>query len=439
MATFAQCTPKIVTEEVVNEVDTTSIPEDSLLPIPIERPDPLEEATDPNVRSVRFVPTFGDRHLPVIMKDSYESLDLSFDVLDGDTNAIMMYRIVHCDWDWAPSQLDSNHYMRGNHVNMISNKVVQPLFGQPYTHYSHRITAISVSISGNYMLEIFERSEPDEVLLRRKFVIFELGHTAAGDHGLIIEHQLVQPNTASEKWYRQEVDVTLIDKAGLISNPYSNLELVIVQNQDWNMIRTGMDPAYIYNDSIVYRNDGRFSFTGLHEFRYFDTSKPKEGVDGVYGLIEDSVVTCYLEPQEKRAYLKYRPSADENGRSRYYGASELVPEYALNYMNVEFKLIMDPLADDSVFLYASFNSFEPIPMRTSANFTEHFYVVNCLVKQGRHEYLFATKNGAELVFDKTEGGHFETGNTYHVFVYHLDETFGTHRVIGYTNFESGEK
>ena len=55
-----------------------------------------------------------------------------------------------------------------------------------------------------------------------------------------------------------------------IENPYSDLRIIVQQNDDWNITKSDIKPSFINNKIIEYHNLDDFAFLGGYEFNDFD-------------------------------------------------------------------------------------------------------------------------------------------------------------------------
>ena len=62
-----------------------------------------------NIKTISFVQN-GQNIVPIFKLD--DSFQLQFDDLYGN-EANYYYQLVHCDYDWKPSQLSKNEYLQG--------------------------------------------------------------------------------------------------------------------------------------------------------------------------------------------------------------------------------------------------------------------------------------------------------------------------------------
>ena len=101
-------------------------------------------------------------------------LTLSFDDLRAEY-ASYNVRVFHCTHDWWYSDLHPSEYLDGFHDIAIDE--MEDSFGTivNYTHYTIDLPRDDFvwTRSGNYVLEVFSPYEPEEILISRRFVVYE--------------------------------------------------------------------------------------------------------------------------------------------------------------------------------------------------------------------------------------------------------------------------
>ncbi|MBD3583239.1 type IX secretion system plug protein, partial [Flavobacterium selenitireducens] len=123
-----------------------------------------------NIRSIMFTQTSGQNVIPIFSLN--DGFTVQFDDLYGN-EANYYYQIVHCDYDWRPSQLVKQEYLSGFDDIRIQTYTNSFNTLQIYSHYTisfpNRQTQLKVS--GNYMLKIL--NEDRDVVFSRKFILYE--------------------------------------------------------------------------------------------------------------------------------------------------------------------------------------------------------------------------------------------------------------------------
>ena len=100
---------------------------------------------------------------------SSDRIIISFDEI-GDDYSRLRYRLIHCNADWQPSRLLESEYLKGFNEAEIEDFAFS---SNTYVHYvNYRIAIPSDDmqpiVSGNYLLQVFEADDPDDIILQRK-------------------------------------------------------------------------------------------------------------------------------------------------------------------------------------------------------------------------------------------------------------------------------
>ena len=129
------------------------------------------ELEPPNyIKTVIFKGYKSNDQFPIVEID--EKFYLSFDDLRGsDEN--FYYKISFFNYDWTPSKLFKNDFLKGYDDQRITN--FRSSFGtkQSYTNYKIEFPNEKTKFlkTGNYLLEIFDQK--NDIVFSRKFLIYE--------------------------------------------------------------------------------------------------------------------------------------------------------------------------------------------------------------------------------------------------------------------------
>ncbi len=147
-----------------------------------------------NIKTVIFGgPT--EAQFPVVMLG--ETIRLEFDdILANEQD--YYYKIVHCNYDWTPSQLLKSQYLDGIDNQRITDYENSYNTLQPYSNYKLTIPNqnVSLRVSGNYVLQIYNDSY--ELQFSRRFVVYTDAVKVAAtikrsrDFNFLNEKQVVQ-------------------------------------------------------------------------------------------------------------------------------------------------------------------------------------------------------------------------------------------------------
>ena len=128
---------------------------------------------NPNIKTVNL---YSDKNIrskiepPAINIASPNQLILEFDELYEDARYFQA-RIIHCTWEWQPSDLRSIEYLTAYNEFDIHEYEYSVYSRIPYTHYTFVLPR--VILPGNYLLVVYDRDNPDELAFSKRFMIYD--------------------------------------------------------------------------------------------------------------------------------------------------------------------------------------------------------------------------------------------------------------------------
>lgn len=382
----------------------------------------------PMIRTVQLYPEEAPLSPPFISLSSNASLFCSFDDLSGGFRDYY-FTLIHCTHDWKASDLHSSEYLKGFQELNINDSESSFNTKVSYTNYrfSFPNEEMQLSISGNYLLLVYEDGNQDQPVFTKRFVVYE--------ELIRFSSRVKEATIIADSRYKQEVDFTVVHPYYPIVNPYTEFHLTVLQNNRWDNAITDLTPVYVKNNEIVYDHDTENVFDGGNEYRWFDLKSIRSVSDQV-GLIqlEAGVFHAYLLPDPKRTFEIYRSDRDINGRFLIRNSDGFDDFLESDYVNVHFELPVDhPYQNASVYVSGdlSMNSYTR-ENRMQYDSDSKSYKLVMQLKQGYYNYLYLVKDNVEPFgkVDLMEGNHFATENQYTVFAYNFDVSRFYDRVVG---------
>jgi hypothetical protein len=271
----------------------------------------LEDRTySASVRTVLLNPGQGqkDAILPAIVElGSGVDLYLSFDILGNDHESLII-RIIHCNSDWTPSDVNSSLFM--NDVNDIQIQQVQNSFNTRIS-YQHFSTVLPrVQMSGNYVAMVYRSGNEDDILLTRRFMVYQ--------EKVTITPLLKPAFGVSERATAQQADFNIAWGGANLVNPMLRLKPVIRQNFQWYSTIEGLSPSMPRENEGIYEYlffNGENTLKGINEFRFFDLRSLL-----VVGMNVDRVIQtndkneAFLLLDHPRKGMTYSTIIDLNGQ-----------------------------------------------------------------------------------------------------------------------------
>lgn len=355
---------------------------------------------------------------PAIMLGSDQRLIISFDEI-GDQYSQLQYRLVHCNADWKPSRLVESEYVDGFNIADVEDIGYSENTFVHYVNYRIEIPNSQMQIihSGNYMLEVFDRDEPDKMLLQTRIMIYEGiapiagGYSGRTDNGINLEWQQLEFN----------VDMSGLDKV----NPFQDLTVTVGQNIDERSERNVANPMRVDGSTFHYAHRPELIFPAGNEYRRFESvsnSFPGMNVDSLRFM--GSNYHVWLHPDRGRALRGYEYDRTQHGRYivREYNATD--SDLGADYITVNFTLDMPEQRNMDIYVdgemtHGRFDASN----RMVFDSTRKAYTLSMPLKQGAYNYRYlAVPSGNEVDLDKAgaliEGNKYETGNEYTVRVYY---------------------
>ena len=369
-----------------------------------------EEVNPPEyIKSIIFKgPT--DDQFPIVQLG--EPIFLEFD----DIRAIeedYYYKIIHCDYDWTPSDLLKSQYLEGVDNQRIIDYQNSYTTLQPYSHYRLRIPNIAVApkVSGNYVLEVY--SQYNDLLFSRRFVVYRdlvavgVALKRSRDFDVFNAEQLVEIsiNTANFQ----------------VINPKKEVKIAVLQNYHWPTAIYNVPPQYTRGTLLEYRYNDRITFNGGNEFQNFDTSDLRRPSNRINRIEYKDVYHHYLFTDTYRSEDKYVYYPDINGdfelRTLQGEDASRESEYTEVHFSVPYTEI---LGLDEIFVYGKFNNYALEDLnRMTYNEENGNMEATIRLKQGfyNYEYVIQREDGS-VDFNTINGNFHFTENQYLVLVYY---------------------
>lgn len=375
-----------------------------------------------NIKSIQLRPLQENNFSAIVPLGTV--LELSFDDLDNDSKEYQ-YKIQHMTHDWQPSRLLSSQYIDGFDQNNINNLTNSFNTFQSYTHYSVSIpnTNTMITKSGNYLLSVL--NEYDEVVFTRRFVLYEKEVTVGVN--------VSRSRNAKALQTQQTVEFVVSHPKLRINNPSQEVNVVIIKNDNWNEIQTGIQPTFFQQNLLRYSYNNNMNFWGGNEYLNFDSKFIRNKSVNVVKIEMKDIFHHYLYPYTYQPNLQYRFNPDINGQFIIRTLEANDPQTEADYAMMHFTLATkEPFMNKDVYVYGAFNNFEITEEnKLQYDVNSNSYIGELLLKQGFYNYSFVTVNKYNEV-DKNEimGSFFETENEYKVLFYF--KAFGAlyDRVVG---------
>jgi hypothetical protein len=389
-----------------------------------------------NIQSVRLFPMSQEfaaqMNSPIIELNSNIPLKLSFDDLAYDPDRYSV-RIVHCRFDWTPSDLKDNEFLRDYNEFNILDYEYSINTRIPYIHYN--FTLPRVTKSGNYAVVVYRGRDKSKVVLTRRFMVFQ--------NSLQVAAKIVPPSQTENRRQVQQLNVNINYKSRELFDPKNMVKVVIRQNQRWDNAKVLGNATMIRDDSkmIEYQLfDGSNAFWGGNEFRYMDLRFVRtRGVNIHKVKMEDDVVYAEGILHAKRPLTAYSQYLDVNGQYAVMNLErqnhELESEYILTTVNLNAEGV-----NAQPYVIGALTQWGKNPdAKMVLDKKTNIYQATLLLKQGWYDFQFAFKTADGWDMNPMEGSYFETENEYEVLVYYSDMASRYDELIGYANLNPNKR
>ncbi|NDV44633.1 type IX secretion system plug protein domain-containing protein [Flagellimonas sediminis] len=373
----------------------------------------VQEEVDPpeNIKTIIFKgPT--DDQFPVVLLG--ESMTLEFDDITAKEQDYY-YKIVHCNYDWTPSQLLKSQYLAGADNQRIIDYENSYTTLQPYSNYRLTIPNdnIRLKVSGNYVLEIY--NSYGDLQFSRRFVVYRDAVTVGG-----VVKRSRDFNYLNDK---QVVQFSINTNGFPVVNPKNEIKVAILQNYFWPTALYNIKPQFTIGTELVYKYDKETSFFGGNEFLNFDTKDLRSPTFAISRIEMGQVYNHYLFPSEYRYDEPYTYFPDINGDFvvRTLQGDDVSRE--AEYTKVHFKLPYSNLIGlDQVYVVGKFNNYALADEnRMTFNPESGMFEVTLLMKQGFYNYKYVVERNNGTIEPNFVSGNFHfTENNYLILVYYRD-------------------
>jgi hypothetical protein len=383
----------------------------------------------PSIRTVQLFKAGFELAPPVIELGACEAKTLRFDDLQPD-NEHLSYTLLHCDHQWQSSDLMPGQYLEGANTDIIpagrqSFNTLQPFIQYELTFPNDMVRILR---SGNYILKVYRGSDEEDLVLTRRFLVYE--------QRVHIEARMMASRVVDLRDVAQQIDLEVRHPQLPVQDPFSEIHVAMLQNMRWDDLRTGFTPRFMRGAELIYDFPEQGLFMGGNEYRNFDLKDLRfttQQVDRIDPGPGEGVYHAYLRPEPKRSYRVYFEQPDLNGR--FFVRNDLFDGDPLgaDYVMVHFVLPMTEQLAQAPYIYGAFSEWRCLPEnRMTWDPTTSSYRAEVMLKQGFYDFAYAVPGGTGKPADISlvEGSHYQTENDYLVLVYFTDRMLRCDRLVG---------
>lgn len=364
----------------------------------------------------------------VITLDGDDRITVEFDEIAEDVR-YMRYSITHCNADWQPSQLIATEYLTGFNEGTIDNFDFSRATTVHYVHYRLSLPNedIALTVSGNYILRVYDENDPDNTLLQARFMVTE---QSVGIGTFVSSHTDVDYNNSHQQ-LQLEIDPSQLN----VHDPFNDFKIVISQNDRIDNQRTLLHPLKLQGKKLIYEHQPELIFGAGNEYRRFETVSttiPGMNIDHVEW--HDPCYHAFVSIDEPRYEQPYLYDRTQHGGYVIREYNAVHPDTEADYLLTHFTLVMPELAGTDVYLDGDLTNrrFDG-RSRLAYDADLHAYTATLLLKQGSYNYQYLVKPHGEIEAHAgpVEGDFYNTINAYRIAVYHRLPGQRYDRLVGY--------
>ncbi|MCV9388704.1 type IX secretion system plug protein [Reichenbachiella ulvae] len=386
---------------------------------------------DQAVGTVQLYPLVntGDQEMraPIITLDQTTELLLQFDMLTEEYD-ILQAKIIHCNSDWTKSVLNDIEFLYDYNTFDIRDFEYSENTRQLYVNYWMKMPR--VKLSGNYVVQVYREGRPDDVILTRRFIVYEQNISINPGYRASTSVRFRQSN--------QQIDFAINYTAMDVTNPMREFKVVLRQNNRWDNAIFDLQPTSDNraNSTLEYRHfNAENNFKGGNEFRFFDIRVYNFRGINVSRIDKDNKrIDAYLATSESRGNSVYSQSRQDMNGSFFIMTNETGASYLeADYIHVHFDLKTSQVPQE-VYAIGAFNDWaKNESSRLTYNPQAQSYQGVALLKQGYYDYMYWVDGDDPYLF---ENSFYQTENEYDILVYYRGFTDLADRVVGFASFKS---
>ena len=371
------------------------------------------------IRTVKFHIRGLETSMPVVELGSRDALQLSFDDMEA-VPKYYKYTVIHCDRNWVQSELWRDEYVDGFSDEDIDYLDYSVNTMQQYIRYSLVFPNrdFNITKSGNYILVVFDSSNPEQPVITRRFVVVE--------PVVRINARRLRPADVSKMNTHQEIrfDLDIKDLFPKPRNPKVDITATVVQNGRWDNAIQGLVSRREQMDTYFFDGVNVITFPAGKEFRGLDIRSIQFRSTDIFELerLETHIVEV-RKIDEPRSLQPFFSRIDINGNfviSTIDFGPDVNHKIRADYVEVVFTLQPAYKYTEDVYIFGRVSDWE-----LKDEFKMHWddkyqaYSTSVWLKQGFYDFIYVLANPDGSADEATiEGNWYESTNDYTILVYY---------------------
>ena len=388
----------------------------------------------PQFKTLQVKVNGNDQLPPVIMAGSDDVIEISFDELASERR-FMRYELLHCNALWRQDKLLPPEYVSGFNEGVIEDYRMSEATTVQYIHYTLTIPNpdMSIKLSGNYLLRVYDEALPGETLLQVRFSIAEplMAVSASVTSRTDIDH-----NDS-----HQQLSLAVDSKGISMNNVMNDIIVTVEQNGRVDNSVAITHPSRIAGSVAYWEHVPQLIFPAGNEYRRMEvisTTYPGMGVESVE--YADPYYHFVLKPDSPRTESSYIYDQTQHGRFRIREYNSDDSDVEADYVLTHFALDMDEIPGKDLFIDGdlTLRRFGPESLMVYNRATGQ-YEASLLLKQGayNYEYLAVDRGSQSGSASIVEGDKYQTINEYLIKVYYREPGSRYDRLVAVTSVLSG--
>jgi hypothetical protein len=397
----------------------------------------VDKILDPNIQTVLVFPKGKPLALPVIGLNTQAELLIQFDDLAAQYQQYY-FTIELMDIHWQPVALNPFDYIRGLTQNNIRDYTISSIAQQSYYHYSFSFPTASCrpTKSGNYLMKVYQQGRGNELVFTKRFFVIE--------QDVPIAASIQEPFDGTISKSHQKIQVALDVKKINFLQP-ERLQVAVLQNTRFNDLLISNAPSFIRGNQIEYNADRDFVFPAGKEARWLDLQNLRFKTDRIAQIQSlGNGTNILLKPDQSRTTIPYYTFKDLNGQFIISNSESIRNEDQNDYAHVLFTYLPKngiSYQDKTLYLAGALTGNQlDSNARMQWNHTKGQYEKWLQLKQGYYSYNYILRADQSPNpmhdFMWTEGDHWETENSYTIFVYYRVAGSRYDQIIGFSSLNS---
>lgn len=395
--------------------------------------DILTNYSESFIKSVKAYKTGRDQNNPIIELRTDETITVEFDDL-SDESTSFDYTILHCSYDWKPSNVIFMDFCDGFEYNRVDKFINSLGTSTSYIHYSLTLpnSNINLKISGNYILRIVDSYDHSKVVLQQRFMVVEpiLAMDARVRQPVIVDF------LKTSQQLELEIDVSPLGNI----NPTTDIITMISQNNQSDNQVNVLKPQYISPKSIKYSAPDTLIFDGCNEYRALNLKSFYYQIPQIRRIENyGGEFHVNLTPDINNQNQDYVENPDLNGKFIIKRDDSNDSNTEAEYAWIYFTLKADELFSQDVYLYGEITGWKINPeYKLNFNHRTNVYETRVQLKQGYYNYRYVVVNRqtGKINHSQLEGNHFATENNYQIYTYYKSPGIRYWRLVGMKGISS---